>query len=207
MYFRPSLRNSPATKQSEGYWRLVESYRNEFGRVCHRTIYNVGFITFKSDKLVTIQRILNSRLERKLPLFEETDQEAISIADKYWHEMVSKKKIDVSDQVFEKSKRLVDIDTLKNKDAREIGAEWICFQGIEQLQFKEKNHYESEKPAIVFSEMVSVKSEPQNDSNSIFTLHEGTKVFILETLNNWKKIQLTDGTEGWIEKTAIREVK
>ncbi|MEY3501343.1 MAG: hypothetical protein RL308_3016, partial [Bacteroidota bacterium] len=24
---------------------------------------------------------------------------------------------------------------------------------------------------------------------------------------NWKKIQLTDGTEGWIEKTAIREVK
>jgi tetratricopeptide (TPR) repeat protein len=71
----------------------------------------------------------------------------------------------------------------------------------------EKNHYESEKPAIVFSEMVLVKSEPQNTSNTVFTLHEGTKVFILESLNNWRKIQLTDGTEGWIDKTTIKEVK
>ncbi|MBP6755636.1 MAG: BatE protein, partial [Bacteroidia bacterium] len=39
------------------------------------------------------------------------------------------------------------------------------------------------------------------------TLHEGTKVFVLETLGKWKKIQLTDGTEGWIESPAIREVK
>lgn len=46
MYFRSSLRNNPATGQSEGYWRLVESYRNEFVRVCHRTLYNAGFINF-----------------------------------------------------------------------------------------------------------------------------------------------------------------
>ena len=61
--------------------------------------------------------------------------------------------------------------------------------------------------AIVFAEMVLVKSEPQKASNTVFTLHEGTKVFVLETLDNWRKIQLTDGTEGWIEKTAIKEVK
>lgn len=71
----------------------------------------------------------------------------------------------------------------------------------------EKNHFNNEKPAIVFAEMVLIKSEPQNASNTVFTLHEGTKVFVLETLNSWKKIQLTDGTEGWIEKNAIREVK
>ena len=71
----------------------------------------------------------------------------------------------------------------------------------------EKNHYENDRPAIVFAEIVLVKSEPQNASNTVFTLHEGTKVFVLETLDSWKKIQLTDGTEGWIEKTAIKEVK
>ena len=70
-----------------------------------------------------------------------------------------------------------------------------------------KNHYTNDKPAIVFAEMVLVKSEPQNSSNTVFTLHEGTKVFVLEALDNWKKIQLTDGTEGWIVKTAIKEVK
>jgi len=71
----------------------------------------------------------------------------------------------------------------------------------------EKSHYENERPAVVFAEMVLVKSEPQKASGTVFTLHEGTKVFVLETLENWKKIQLTDGTEGWIEKTAIKEVK
>ncbi len=71
----------------------------------------------------------------------------------------------------------------------------------------EKDHYERERPAIVFAEMVLVKSEPQRASNTVFTLHEGTKVFVLETLDDWKQIQLTDGTEGWIEKSAIKEVK
>jgi uncharacterized protein YgiM (DUF1202 family) len=52
-----------------------------------------------------------------------------------------------------------------------------------------------------------VKSEPQKASPATFILHEGTKVFVEETLGKWKKIQLTDGTEGWIESEAIREVK
>jgi tetratricopeptide (TPR) repeat protein len=71
----------------------------------------------------------------------------------------------------------------------------------------EQNDFKNEKPAIVFAEMVLVKSEPQKASTTVFTLHEGTKVFVQETLENWEKIQLTDGTEGWIEKTAIKEVK
>jgi tetratricopeptide (TPR) repeat protein len=71
----------------------------------------------------------------------------------------------------------------------------------------EKRNWENEKPAVVFAEMVLVKSEPQNGSNTVFTLHPGTKVFILESLEIWRKIQLTDGTVGWIEKNTIKEVK
>jgi len=71
----------------------------------------------------------------------------------------------------------------------------------------EKSIFDNEKPAIVFAEIADVKSEPQKLSSTVFTLHEGTKVFVQETLSNWKKIQLTDGTEGWIDKNSIREVK
>ena len=71
----------------------------------------------------------------------------------------------------------------------------------------EKSHYENERPAIVFAEVVSVKSEPKTSGSDVLVLHEGTKVFVLETLDTWKKIQLTDGTEGWIENSAIKEVK
>ena len=71
----------------------------------------------------------------------------------------------------------------------------------------EKNNYDTEKPAIVFAEVVAVKSEPKTSSSDVLVLHEGTKVYVLEVLDNWKKIQLTDGTEGWIENNAIKEVK
>jgi tetratricopeptide (TPR) repeat protein len=73
--------------------------------------------------------------------------------------------------------------------------------------FFEKRHYENERPAVVFAESAEVRSEPQKASNTTFVLHEGTKVYVLEKLGNWKKIQLTDGTEGWIDGNAIKEVK
>ena len=71
----------------------------------------------------------------------------------------------------------------------------------------EKNYYKSERPAVVFAEVVSVKSEPKESGPDVFVLHEGTKVFVEDVLDGWKKIQLTDGTEGWIESSAIKEVK
>ena len=71
----------------------------------------------------------------------------------------------------------------------------------------EKNHFVTDRPAIVFAEVTEVKSEPQKASPATFILHEGTKVFVKEILGKWKKIELTDGTEGWIESGAIREVK
>jgi len=71
----------------------------------------------------------------------------------------------------------------------------------------EKNDFENERPAIVFAEITTVKSEPQTASSTVFTLHEGTTVYVLETVDNWKKIQLVDGTQGWIAKNAIKEVK
>jgi tetratricopeptide (TPR) repeat protein len=65
----------------------------------------------------------------------------------------------------------------------------------------------SEKPAIVFAETTSLKSEPKTTASDVILLHEGTKVFILESIANWKKVQLTDETTGWIESEAIKEVK
>lgn len=64
-----------------------------------------------------------------------------------------------------------------------------------------------ERPAIIFSEVVSVKSEPLQSSQDAFILHEGTKVYVTEVLDNWKKIKLADEGEGWIEKSAIKELK
>jgi len=71
----------------------------------------------------------------------------------------------------------------------------------------EKDHYDNDRPAIVFSEVSEVRSEPQKAGSAIFLLHEGAKVYVTETLGQWKKIELTDGTEGWIDALTIKEVK
>jgi len=71
----------------------------------------------------------------------------------------------------------------------------------------EQNRMNNEKPAIVFAETAPVKSEPKIASPDTFILHEGTKVYILESIANWKKIELTDETTGWIESSAIKELK
>jgi hypothetical protein len=43
-------------------------------------------------------------------------------------------------------------------------------------------------------------------ATEVVLLHEGAKVFVLDSLDNWKKVQLTDGTEGWINQEFIRQV-
>ena len=73
--------------------------------------------------------------------------------------------------------------------------------------FYEKEIHDNERPAIVFADVISIKSEPKSTSQEAFVLHAGTKVFVLESLNNYKKIQLADLKQGWIEKSAIKELK
>lgn len=71
----------------------------------------------------------------------------------------------------------------------------------------EKSHFDNDRVAIVFSEMSEVRSEPQKAGAAIILLHEGAKVYVLETVGGWKKIELTDGTQGWIDSSTIKEVK
>lgn len=71
----------------------------------------------------------------------------------------------------------------------------------------EKNIHLKERPAIVFVDIISIKNEPRENATEAFLLHEGTKVMVLETLDNWKKIQLADETTGWITADAIKELK
>lgn len=75
---------------------------------------------------------------------------------------------------------------------------------VAYLQFA---NFQMEQPAIVFAEEVGIKSEPNDRSQAIFNLHAGTKVNVLEKLNDWKKIEIADGTTGWILSKDIKILK
>ena len=62
------------------------------------------------------------------------------------------------------------------------------------------------RTAIIFAQQTSVKSAPTKSSEVNFLLHEGTKVFVLESLDNWIKIKIADGKMGWIEEDDMKEL-
>jgi len=72
--------------------------------------------------------------------------------------------------------------------------------------YQNKTLVEKTRFAIVFAPQVHVKNAPTMNSELNFTLHEGTKVQILETLDNWKKIKIADGKIGWMDVRDLKEL-
>lgn len=133
MYFKFSLRYNKDKQQSDAYYRLVESYRNAEGGVCHRTILNIGFIDddYTPEQLNQVARILNCRYEQKQLLFEPTDKAVIELAETLWQRIVKDKRLDLT--LHSPTSRQIDADTIRHSNVREIGSEWICHQTLEEL--------------------------------------------------------------------------
>lgn len=75
------------------------------------------------------------------------------------------------------------------------------------LAFQKSELDAKNNPAIVFARETIVKSDPNNTSTDLFRLHEGTKVQVLETFDDWNKIKLSDGQIGWMQSTDLRTIK
>lgn len=77
----------------------------------------------------------------------------------------------------------------------------IVFAYIQQSDFNNK------QPAIIFADESAIKSEPNANSEQVFVIHAGTKVNVLDELDQWYKIKLADGKTGWILKNDLRLLK
>jgi len=72
------------------------------------------------------------------------------------------------------------------------------------LAFQKKRLDLKDNPGIIFSQESRVNAEPNRRSEEAFRLHEGTKVQVLETLEDWKKIRIADGSTGWIPSEDVK---
>lgn len=69
-----------------------------------------------------------------------------------------------------------------------------------------QNLVNQQAEAIIFTETVTVKSEPNTNSQKLFTLHEGTKVNVLEQNSTWVKIKLPNGNVGWLAASDLEVI-
>ena len=60
---------------------------------------------------------------------------------------------------------------------------------------------------ILFDKKIDVWAEPNARAEVLFLLHEGTKVQMLDQLQEWQKIRIANGSEGWIKNAKVRSLK
>ncbi|MBQ0006553.1 MAG: tetratricopeptide repeat protein, partial [Alistipes sp.] len=65
--------------------------------------------------------------------------------------------------------------------------------------FSLKKEFDRVDKAVVLAPVSSGKGSPNDNAQSLFVIHEGTDVTIIEELGQWIRVELTDGRQGWIK--------
>jgi len=191
MYFKSSGRTNPKTKEYEGYYRIVESYRNSSGRVCHRTILNIGFLEdpLEPEQLNRIARSLTDMYERKISLFDLDDPVVKKWTTKWWNKIVTDGKLDLT--LYSKSSRMIYADTIEHKDVKEVGSEWMCYNIWQRLKIDEvleRNGFSEQEIQLAQTQVISRAVYPGSELATAKWIKENSAVceltgFPIEKMN------------------------
>ena len=60
--------------------------------------------------------------------------------------------------------------------------------------------------AVILAKQIDLKSGPDAASTTLNTLHEGTKVGLVDAVGTWHQVRLPNGEIGWLENSKIAEI-
>ncbi|RLD55466.1 MAG: IS1634 family transposase [Bacteroidetes bacterium] len=192
MFIKPLPKYNKKLKEHYTVYQLCESYRLD-NRVRHRIIIGLGKL---EDKLQTVEQIkqLGKRIEEKLKgqnhlPFNFKDEEIESLAKYYYTEIIKKNRYDVGERGCEW--QTVDLSTLKNKDAREVGAEWLCKQAFNQLDitgFLHKKKWMEDDISLAATHIISRAVYPASELKTVSFIKENSAIC---ELTNYNKDKIT----------------
>ena len=201
MHFMSALRYNPKTQRDGWYYRIKESFRDLTGRVRSRIMLNVGFIeeAHSPEDIRDIGKCLNylheHQGERDLfgcP-FADYNEFVRSKAEEFWTAMVKNGSIDAvksaKEESRKKAERLVDVNTVKHTDARDVGAEWICLQAIRELEidrFLERQGWNEIQINTALAHLITRTVYTPSELKSIRIMNENSAV-----------CELVSGNQEW----------
>jgi transposase len=180
MFIKPFPKYNRTTKQRYAIYKLCESYRFD-GHTRHRVIIGLG----KLDEFPEIEqkRLLARRIEEMLKYgintlcVEPIDSKTEELATYFYLEIVKRKRYDVGD---EKSDwETVDLSTMKNKDANEIGGEWLCKQTFNQLgigDFLRQQKWPEDKISLVTTHIICRAVYPASEFKTVSYIKENSAI-------------------------------
>jgi tetratricopeptide (TPR) repeat protein len=72
--------------------------------------------------------------------------------------------------------------------------------------YHQKKQYFDRSYAIITNPSVNIKSSPDENSTSLFILHSGTKLEVLDKIQSWYKIKIENGNTGWIKTDDVEKI-
>lgn len=180
MFIKPFTRYNKTTRERYTVYKLVESYRKN-GSVCHHIFVNFGRL--ESLETVEQKKLLASRVSQLLTnggnvlSTSVADEHVEELARYYFNEIKNKKRYDLKQGILEWE--TVNLSTLKNKDAREIGAEWLCKQAFDQLgigNFLREYGWDEEKIALATAHIISRAVYPASELKTVSYIKENSAI-------------------------------
>lgn len=180
MFIKPFPKYNSTTKERYTIYRLCESYRLD-GRIRHRTIVGLG----KLDELPGVEqkKLLAKRIEEiikfgpDLLIKEPVDKQLEDLALYFYQEIKKKRRYDIKENGAEWE--TVNLATLKNKDAKEIGAEWLCKQAFDQLgigDFLLGQNWPQEKISLATTHIISRAVYPASELKTVSFIKDNSAV-------------------------------
>ena len=174
-------------------YRLVESYRNQSGKVRQSTILTLG-ATFSVDR--SEWRLLANRIEEicsgqgsLFPLSSKLEKEAESIAKLVANKLAEAKLPikDTNNQTIKSTKeekdfQSIDINSLRHQDIRQVGAEYLGVSAAKQLRLEEALLEAGLKPKQVKTALASIITRLVHPSSELNTHSYLTKNSALDEL-------------------------
>ncbi|KQC32433.1 BatE, tetratricopeptide repeat family protein [Nonlabens sp. YIK11] len=69
-----------------------------------------------------------------------------------------------------------------------------------------QNLMEDNEQAIIYSQETITRTEPKDSATASFTIHEGTKVTVLEEYEGWTHIEVANGSRAWLPSTDLKKL-
>ncbi len=87
------------------------------------------------------------------------------------------------------------------------GIALFVISGITLLLAIRSERLKSLSNDAIIMEDVMVKSSPSETGTNLFEVHEGLKIEVLDSVNNFAEIKLADGKKGWISSDKAENIK
>ena len=190
MFVKPLVKYTKTTKQRYNIYQLCESFRLD-DRIRHRIIIGLG----KLDELPGEEqkKLLGKRVEEMLTgqdnslLLCDLDATVEKLAHYYYGEIKKKCRYDVGKR--NNDWQTVDLSTLKNKDGREIGAEWLCKQAFDQLgiaRFLQNKDWKKDDISLATAHIISRAVYPASELKTVSFIKENSAICEITGFNKDK---------------------